>query len=98
MDRDPVNSYVEFRGTAGGGNVASMSGEIGAGQPLITATSTGFAVAYRSALGLRVFDRAGTWTPDPDPALFDLVTWADRAILVWTTLGDARPRLTRLCP
>jgi hypothetical protein len=98
MDRDPVNSYVEFRGTDGGGNTASMSGEVGAGQPLITATSTGFAVAYRSALGLRVFDRGGPRTLDPDPVVFDLVTWADRAILVWTKLGDARPRLTRLCP
>lgn len=98
MDRDPVNSYVEFRGTDGGGNTASMSGEIGAGEPRITATSTGFAVAYRSALGLRVFDRGAPRTLDPDPALFDLVTWADRAILVWTKLGDARPRLTRLCP
>jgi hypothetical protein len=98
MDRDPVNSYVEFRGTDGGGNTASMSGEVGAGQPLITATSTGFAVAYRSALGLRVFDRGGPRTLDPDPVVFDLVTWVDRAILVWTKLGDARPRLTRLCP
>lgn len=98
MDRDPVNSYVEFLGAAAGGNVASVSGEVGAGQPIITATSTGFAVAYRSALGLRVFDRAGTRTFDPDPALFDLVTWADRAILVWTKVGDARPRLTCLCP
>lgn len=98
MDRDPVNSYVELRGTAGNGSTASMSGEVGAGQPIITATSAGFAVAYRSALGLRVFDRAGTSTLDPDPAVFDLVTWADRAILVWTKLGDARPRLTRLCP
>lgn len=98
MDRDPVNSYVAFRGTASGGNTASMTGEVGAGQPIITATSTGFAVAYRSSLGLRVFDRAGTRTLDPDPAGFDLVTWADRAVLVWTTIGDARPRLTRLCP
>jgi len=96
--RDPVNSYVAFRGTASGGNTASMTGEVGAGRPLITATSTGFAVAYRSALGLRVFDGAGTRTLDPDPAVFDLVTWADRAVLVWTTIGDARPRLTRLCP
>jgi hypothetical protein len=98
MDRDPVNSFVAFRGTASGGNTASMTGEVDAGQPILTATSTGFAVAYRSALGLRVFDGAGTRTLDPDPALFDLVTWADRAILVWTKLGDARPRLTRLCP
>jgi hypothetical protein len=98
MDRDPVNSYVMFRGTAGGGNTASMTGEVGAGQPILTATSAGFAVAYRSALGLRVFDRAGIRSLDPDPAVFDLVTWADRAIVVWTTPGDARPRLTRLCP
>lgn len=98
MDRDPVNSSVAFRGTAGGFHFASMTGEVGAGQPILTATSTGFVVAYRSALGLRVFDRGGTRTLDPDPALFDLVTWADRAIVVWTKLGDARPRLTRLCP
>lgn len=98
MERDPASSIVELRGSAGENLTASATGEANPGQPVIAATSTGFAVAYRSAQGLRVFDRAGTRTLDPSPALFDLVTWDDDAIVVWTKTGDARPRLTRLCP
>jgi hypothetical protein len=97
MDRDPVNSYVEFRGTAGGGNVASMSGEMSTALPIVTATSAGFAVIYRSSAGLRAFDGAGARTLAPVAGLADLVTWADRAIVVWTTATGA-PQLTRLCP
>jgi hypothetical protein len=97
MDRDPVNSYVELRGTAAGGNVASMSGELNVELPLVTATATGFAAIYRSSAGLRAFDAAGTRTLSPTAVLADLVTWADRAIVVWTSATGA-PQLTRLCP
>jgi hypothetical protein len=97
MDRDPVNSYVEFRGTVRGSGAASLPGETGVGLPAITGTSTGFAVLYRSAAGVRVFDAAGARTLAPASALADLVTWADRAIVVWAVPGGA-PRLTRLCP
>ncbi|HWO26447.1 MAG TPA: hypothetical protein VNO30_47290 [Kofleriaceae bacterium] len=97
MDRDPANSYVEFAGTGGGGNVASMSGETDVGLPLVTGTSTGFAVAYRSSAGLRVFDRGGARTLAATAPLVDLVTWSDLALVLWTTATGA-PQLTRLCP
>jgi len=103
MDRDPVNSYVEFRGTAGQGGTASMSGETGVNAPIITGTSTGFAVLYRSTAGLRVHDASGTHTLAAFASLTgfvplaDLTTWTDRAIVLWTTpTGDTQ--LTRLCP
>lgn len=96
MDRDPVNSYVEFRGTAGGSGTASMPGEIGVGSPLVAATSTGFALMYRSTAGVRVFDAAGASTIAPPGALADLVTWGDAALAVWTTAGTTQ--LMRLCP
>jgi hypothetical protein len=97
MDRDPVNSYVEFRGTVRGSGTASMSGEMGTGLPLVTATSNGFAVLYRSTAGVRVFDDAGARTIAPSDALADLVTWNDAALAVWTTPAGA-VQLTRLCP
>jgi len=97
MDRDPINAYVEFRGTISGGNVASLSGETGTAQPLVTATSTGFAALYRSSAGLRAFDAAGSRTLSATAVLADLVTWADRALVLWTTPAGA-PQLTRLCP
>lgn len=97
MDRDPVNSYVEFRGTTAQGGVASPSGETGVNSPLITGTSTGFAVIYRSTAGLRVHDTSGTRTLSASASLADLVTWGDRAIVLWTTANGAL-QLTRLCP
>jgi hypothetical protein len=97
MDRDPVNSYVEFRGSAGGSGTASMPGETGVGLPVVAATSTGFAVLYRSTAGVRVFDDAGRRTLAPPSALADLVTWADSALAVWTAPGGVT-QLTRLCP
>lgn len=97
MDRDPVNSYVEFRGSARGSGTASMPGEASVGLPIVTATSTGFAVLYRSSAGLRVFDAAGARTLAPSSTLADLVTWSDSAIVVWSTAAGV-PQLTRLCP
>jgi hypothetical protein len=96
MDRDPVNSYVEFRGTARGSGTASMPGEIDVHLPIIAATSTGFAVLYRATAGVRVFDATGPRTLAPPGALADLVTWGDAAFAVWTQAGTTR--LTRLCP
>ena len=96
LDRDPVNAYAEFRGTAAGSGVASLSGELPR-NPIVTATSTGFALLYRAQLGVRVFDAAGRRTLVAFDALADLVTWADRAIVVWSTPGG-QPQLTRLCP
>jgi len=97
MDRDPANSYAAFRAPAGGSSTASMAGEIGVGLPIVTATSTGAAVLYRSNAGVRVFDAAGARTLAPQAALADLVTWGDRAIAVWTASSGA-VQLTRLCP
>jgi hypothetical protein len=97
MDRDPVNSYAEFQGTAGGGGVASMSGEVNVRSPVVTSTSTGFAVLYAAGTDLRVVDAGGARTLAPASALADLVTWGDRAIVVWTS-PEGFPELTRLCP
>jgi hypothetical protein len=97
MDRDPANSYATFRATAGGSGTASMANEVGVGLPIVTATSTGVAALYRSSAGVRVFDAAGARTLAPSTALADLVTWDDRALVVWTTAAGA-VQLTRLCP
>lgn len=97
-ESDPANVSIEFKGTTTRGGTASASGQTGEGAPMITATSTGFAVAYlQSPEALRAFDAAGNRAIAPAARFADLVTWADRAILVWTTpAGDAQ--LTRLCP
>ncbi len=97
MDRDPVSSNAEFRGTGGASGTASGPGEAGVGLPIVAATSTGFAVVYRSSLGVRVHDAAGVRTLAASAGFVDLVTWADRAIVVWTTMSGAA-QLTRLCP
>jgi hypothetical protein len=97
LEHDPANTYVQFRGTGSGGGTASMAGELGVKSPSITATPDGFALLYWSLAGLRVFDGAGTRTLTDSALLADLVTWDERALVVWTTSSGA-PRLTRLCP
>lgn len=97
MDRDPANSYATFRATGGASGTASMSGEIGVGLPIVTATSTGVAAMYRSPAGIRVFDAAGARTLAQPGAQADLVTWDDHAIAVWADPTGA-VQLTRLCP
>lgn len=99
MERDPANSTVALRGTgADTSNVvfAGGPGEVDVGSPIITSTSTGFAVAYRSADGLHVFDAAGSRRLAA-VGFADLATWFDNAIAVWTTPAG-EPRMTRLCP
>lgn len=97
MDRDPASSYAAFRATGGASGTASMSAEIGVGSPVVTATSTGVAVLYRSPTGIRMFDDAGARTLAQLGAQADLVTWGDRAIAVWAD-PTGMVRLTRLCP
>jgi len=97
MDRDPINVYVEFRGTAGGGNQANLGTETSPGQPNVTATSAGFVATFRSAAGLHAFDKAGSRKLSATTGLADLVTWGDVALVVWADAAGA-PQLTRLCP
>jgi hypothetical protein len=65
--------------------------------PALTSVPPGFTLIYRSAAGLRTHSNGSFLTITPSFGFADLVTWADRAIVVWTTSAGA-PQLTRLCP
>jgi hypothetical protein len=96
-ESDPASSSVWFNDTSGQAGATSVASDPGPGLPLITATSAGLAVTWRSSLGLRARDASGVRTISPTAGLSTLVTWDDRAIVVWTTpAGELQ--LTRLCP
>lgn len=97
MEHDLAASSVWFAsiGDQLSARQATSGGSIGG--PLVTATSSGPAITWRSPAGLHGFDSAGARVVGDMVGLATLVTWNDRALAVWTTPPGAL-RLGRLCP
>lgn len=101
IQRAPTSAYMALKATRtiSSGTHTLGTNEAGIALPIAALTSvpSGFTLLYRSATGLRAHSEAGFHTLAPSFGLADLVTWADRPIVVWTTSAGA-PQLTRLCP